>query len=88
MPIYPPPPPIDYRGVTRHGGFYDSTLWLCVISLLIIVGISSFVIERMLDAGHEHRAFMSKCIEFNHVDRCLELDRWGRQDLFDRKDYK
>jgi hypothetical protein len=60
-----------------------------LVPTLLAIGLLALFIwiaaedQRQYDS---HKAFMGLCIEFHSADRCLELDKWGRRDLLDRRD--
>lgn len=84
-------PYLDVNGVrVSKARARDALIILVVVPLIALLSIGwvYWVISTAAETQADKNAFMAKCIEFNHPDRCLELDRWGRRDLFDRKDFR
>lgn len=62
-----------------------------LVPTLLAVGLLALFIWMAADEQRTYdsrKAFMGLCIEFHSADHCLELDKWGRRDLYDRKDYR
>lgn len=60
----------------------DPLKWILPL-IVSVTAIGGFVwmLNGIAKIDADRFAFMSKCIEFKSVDRCFELDRYGRQDL-------
>lgn len=54
---------------------------LPLIILVTVIGGYVWMLNGIAKIDADRFAFMSKCIEFKSVDRCFELDRYGRRDL-------
>lgn len=78
----PPWPPLETFPVN---GYASNATFYITIFAASCAGLAALSCWAADDAAKKRDTFLAKCIEFQTVDRCESLYRYGREDLMEQR---